>query len=95
MQVAGTLVAIISQQLMAVPGQDGRVAAVEVLVANTAVRKIIRTGKHEQFFSVMQTSTEQGMVTMDKSLKNLYEQGLISYDDAKNRARYPDTFDQL
>jgi len=94
-QLASSLVAIIAQQLMAVPGQEGRVAAVEILIANTAVRKIIRTGKHEQLFSIMQTAGELGMVTMDKSLKNLYEQGLISYDDAKNRARFPDTFDAV
>ena len=59
------------------------------------VRKIIRTSKHEQLTSVMQTSSDQGMITMDKSLKNLYQMGLISYDDAKNRSRYPDAFDNL
>jgi twitching motility protein PilT len=95
MQLAGSLVAILSQQLMPVPGQEGRVAAVELLVANHAVRKIIRTAKHEQLFSVMQTNTELGMVTMDKSLKNLYEQGLIGYEDAKNRARFPESFDAI
>jgi twitching motility protein PilT len=95
MQLAGALVAILSQQLMPVPGQEGRVVAVELLIANVAVRKIIRTAKHEQLFTVMQTNTEQGMITMDKSLKNLYEQGLISYDDAKNRARFPETFDSI
>jgi len=95
MQMSSSLVGIVAQQLLPVPGQGGRVAACEVLVANSAVRKIIRTAKHEQLTSVMQTSSDQGMITMDKSLKNLYQMGLISYDDAKNRCRYPDAFDNL
>ena len=94
-QLANSLVAVVSQQLLPVPGQDGRVAAVEVLIANHAVRKVIRTHKHEQLYTIMQTSTDAGMITMDKALKNLYEQALIGYEDAKNRARFPDSFDKI
>ncbi|MDK2970601.1 MAG: twitching motility protein PilT [Candidatus Sumerlaeota bacterium] len=94
-QVANTIQAIIAQQLIPVPGNRGRVVAVEILVATTAVRKIIRTGKTEQLFTAMQTSWEQGMITMDKSLKTLYQQGLISFDDAISRCRFPSEFDNI
>ena len=94
-QVANTIIAILAQQLLPVPGNRGRVVASEILIANPAVRKIIRSGKTEQLFSTMQTGWEQGMVTMDKSLKTLYQQGLISFEDAISRCKYPLEFDQL
>jgi len=59
------------------------------------VRKIIRSSKTEQLMTLMQTSYEMGMITMDKSLKMLYQQGLISYDDAITRCRYPEAFDSI
>ena len=95
MQLASALVGIVAQQLVPLAGQGGRALAVEILVANSAVRKIIRTAKHEQLTSVMQTSSDLGMTTMDKSLKNLYQLGLISYDDARSRCRYPEAFEAL
>ena len=94
-QLSNTLEGIVSQQLISVPGGRGRVVSSEILVANVAARKIVRTSKTEQLVTLMQTSTEQGMVTMDKSLKNLYQQGLISYDDAITRCKYPEAFDSI
>ena len=92
---ANTLHGILAQQLLPVPGGRGRVVAIEVLLGTTAVRKILREAKTEQLTTIMQTSHEQGMVTMDKSLKLLYQRGLISYDDALAKSRYPDTFDHI
>ncbi|MBX3728196.1 MAG: type IV pilus twitching motility protein PilT [Candidatus Sumerlaeia bacterium] len=94
-QVANTIQAVIAQQLLPVPGNRGRVVAVEILVATTAVRKIVRSGKTEQLYTTMQTGWEQGMITMDKSLKTLYQQGLISFDDAITRCKFPMEFDNL
>jgi twitching motility protein PilT len=94
-QLANTLLGIVAQQLLAIPGGRGRVVATEILIANVAVRKIIRSAKTEQLTTMIQTSYEAGMITMDKSLKNLYQQGLISYDDAISKCKYPDTFDTI
>ncbi len=94
-QMANTIEGIIAQQLIPVPGGRGRVAATEIMIANVAVRKIIRSAKTEQLMTLMQTSYEMGMITMDKSLKMLYQQGLISYDDAITRCRYPEAFDSI
>lgn len=94
-QLANTLQAVIAQQLISIPGSRGRVPACEVLIATIAARKIIRSGKTEQLTTILQTCYDQGMITMDKSLKNLYQQGLISYDDALSHCKFPEAFDTI
>lgn len=92
---ANTMQGIVAQQLLPMPGGRGRVVACEILVATPAVRHILRQAKTEQLMSVMQTMSESGMVTMDKSLKSLYQRGLISYDDAVAKASHPESFEHL
>jgi twitching motility protein PilT len=70
-QLASSLQAILGQQLLAIPGDKGRVVACETLIATSAARQVIRTGKTEQLMTIIQTSSELGMTSMDKSLKNL------------------------
>ncbi len=94
-QLANTLMAIVAQQLIPIPGQKGRALAYEILMATPAVRKTVRTGKTEQLMTLVQTSSDLGMISMDKCLKNLYLQGLISFDDAISRCKFPETFDQI
>ncbi|MCD6385365.1 type IV pilus twitching motility protein PilT [Candidatus Sumerlaeota bacterium] len=94
-QLANTLQGIVAQQLLPVAGGGGRVVAVEILIANVAVRKIIRAAKSEQLITLIQTSYDQGMVTMDKSLKELYTKGLITYDAAISKCKYPEGFDAI
>lgn len=94
-QLANTIQAILAQQLIPIPGNRGRVVAAEILIANHAVRKTIRAGKTEQLMTVIQTCFDIGMISMDKSLKLLYLQGLISFDDAITRCKYPESFDQI
>src|SRR5690606_22637493 len=55
-QLANTLQAVCAQQLLPVPGNRGRVLAAEVLIANLAVRKLIRQGKTEQLTTIIQTN---------------------------------------
>jgi len=94
-QLANTIVGICAQQLLPMPGERGRVVVCEILIATQAVRKIIRSAKTEQLVSVIQTGYDIGMITMDKSLKNLYQQGLISFEDAMSKCRYPESFNQI
>ena len=80
-QLSFVLEAIISQQLL--QGIDGRrVMAAEVLLANSAVRNLIRDGKAEQIMSTMQTSATQGMVTMNQTLGELYLQKKVTFQEA-------------
>jgi twitching motility protein PilT len=95
LQFANTVQGIIAQQLLPMTGGTGRVVAAEVLVVNLAVRKILRSSKNEQLTTHMQTAQEAGNITMDKSLKQLYQKGLITYDMALVKARYPESFEHI
>jgi twitching motility protein PilT len=84
-QLSNSLVAIISQQLL--PSQEGgRVAAIEVMIANSAIRNLIRENKAHQMHSIMQTQTQIGMQTMDQALRDLYHEGTITLDMAMSRS---------
>ena len=84
-QLANMLQAICSQRL--VPSvSGGRIAAAEIMVANSAVRSLIREGKTFQLDTVIQTSAEAGMQTMDRTLANLVLAGTITYDSAREYA---------
>ncbi|MDQ3815520.1 MAG: type IV pilus twitching motility protein PilT [Armatimonadota bacterium] len=87
-QLSNSLVAIVTQQLLPKTG-GGRVAAIEIMIANSAIRNLIREAKAHQMVSIMQTQTQLGMQTMDQALKDLFMQGLIAYDDAVARAHNP------
>ncbi|NLG32198.1 MAG: type IV pilus twitching motility protein PilT [Syntrophomonadaceae bacterium] len=84
-QLANTLQGIITQQLIPRVDGKGRVLACEILVGTPAVRNLIREGKSHLIQSVIQTGASQGMISMEKSLKNLYQQGLISLGEVKKR----------
>jgi len=82
MQLAMSLEGIISQVLMPLKGQKGRVAAREVLVCTRGVKNLIRENKIPQIATAMQTGTDEGMITMDASLTDYCQKGLISYETA-------------
>ena len=84
-QLSNSIVAIISQQLLPKTG-GGRVAALEIMIANSAIRNLIREAKAHQMVSIIQTQTGIGMQTMDQALRDLYMKGDITYDDAMARA---------
>ncbi len=84
-QLANILQGICSQRLIPAIG-GGRVAATEILFANPAVRNIIREGKTHQLDAVIQTSADQGMQTMDRTLIQLVQTGIVSFDEARNYA---------
>ncbi len=88
-QLSMSLLAIVSQRLLARSDESGRVMACEILRNNTAIANLIRDGKTHQVYSVVETASKEGMITMDRSLKNLYNEGLISYDDAICHMRNP------
>lgn len=81
-QLSSVIQAVVSQQLLPRADGKGRVAAFEVMVANPAVRNLVREGKIHQIDTTIQTGAKQGMQTMDSSLINLYVRGLISKDVA-------------
>ncbi len=93
-QLSNILMAIVSQRLVPTIG-GGRVAAAEILVANPAVRNIIREGKSHQLDAVIQTGADKGMQSMDRTLISLIKAGSITYDDAKAFAVDLEEFERL
>ena len=92
-QLSLTLLAIISQRLLPLKTAEGRILACEILRNNTAIANLIRENKTHQIYSVVETSGKSGMVTMDKSVKELYNKGLITYEDAITTMRDPKVLD--
>jgi twitching motility protein PilT len=73
----------------------GRVAALEVLIGSNAVRNLIREGKIHQIPSAIQTSQGIGMQTMEASLRELYDRGLISRETAIEKTGRPELFPEV
>ncbi len=84
-QLSFVLMGVFSQQLIPRASGKGRVLAVEVLVANHAIRSMIREMKAHQIYSVIQTGQREGMQTMNQSLFELCQRGEITYEDAMSR----------
>lgn len=85
-QLAAVLKGIMCQQLIPKVSGEGRVAAVEIMIATAAIKNMIREGKTNQIESSMQTGSKYGMKTMDMSLAELYRKGCISYESAMDYA---------
>jgi len=88
-QLASTLVAVISQVLLPRIDGKGRVAGFEIMFATPAIRNLIREGKTYQILSEIQTGSRYGMIMLDDYLKQLYTQGIISLDAALEMAVEP------
>ena len=86
-----SLRAVISQVLVKRTG-GGRIAAHEIMVATSAIRNLIREDKVAQMYSTIQTGAVHGMQTLDQSLNNLVQAGLVTSGDAKSKAMDKDSF---
>ncbi|MDH3978511.1 MAG: type IV pilus twitching motility protein PilT [Gammaproteobacteria bacterium] len=88
---------VISQQLVPRNGENGLVAALEILVNTSAVANIIRQGKLDQLESTMQGGRRQGMISMDSALKDMLSKGLITgqaaYEAAIEKRSFQDVKD--
>ena len=93
-QLSNILQAICAQRLVPALG-GGRVVAAEILIANPAVRSVIREGKTHQLDTIIQTGADQGMQTMDRTLVKLIQTGVITYDTAKEFAVDIQEFERL
>jgi len=89
-QLSNNLVCIISQQLLRRANGDGRVPANEIMIASPAIRNLIREAKSHQITSMIQTSGNMGMVTMDQCLRDYYLKGWVTLEDAMSRCQNPE-----
>jgi len=82
MQLAATILGILSRRLIPCL-KGGVINAVELMVTNSAIRNLIREGKTHQIDMVIETSSEEGMISLNRSLAALVKQGLISEENAE------------
>src|ERR671921_147177 len=88
--IANSLQAVVTQTLLPTADGNGRVAALEILFPDDAVRNLIRQAKIEQVYSVMQTNTARGMQTMEQALADLTLRRVVNLDEALTRSSRPD-----
>ena len=88
--LAGSLQAVVTQTLLPTADGGGRIAALEILFPDDAVRNLIRQAKIEQVYSVMQTNTARGMQTMEQALADLTIRRVVDLDEALARSSRPD-----
>ena len=90
-QLAAALLCVVSQRLMPRKDQQGRIAAFEVMMATPAIRNLIRENKMHQAKSLMEGGRGAGMLTMDRALRTLYEQDMVTFEDALRYVNNPNS----
>jgi twitching motility protein PilT len=85
-----SLQAVVAQTLLKRIG-GGRIAAHEIMIGTPAIRNLIREDKVAQMYSAIQTGAQAGMQTLDQCLKGLVAQGLVDRNEARAKARVPDS----
>lgn len=92
LQLSTTLQAVVTETLARRKDETGRVAAFEIMVCTPAIRSAIREAKTHQIYTSIQTGSKLGMIQMDQYLKNLFNQGIIDYEEALAHCTNPDEF---
>jgi twitching motility protein PilT len=95
-QLANNIQAVVSQQLLPRASGSGRVPANEIMIATSAIRNLIRENKTHQIPSMIQTSgASHGMVAMDQCLRDLYQKGYVTLEEAFMRATNVDELKKM
>jgi twitching motility protein PilT len=89
-QLSLALLAVISQQLLPAANGIGRYPAVEILVANTGIRNLIRRGDDHQLRANIEMGRNEGMLTMEQSLAELVRAGRVSLETALAHCNHPE-----
>lgn len=94
-QLASVMEAVFSQQLIIHASGVGRVPAIEIMLATSAVRSLIREGKTHQLYNTIQTGAKFGMKTMEQALFELYTNKQITEEDALNHTSHPEDLKRM
>ncbi len=95
LQLANCLRGVVSQLLLPHKDGEGLILATEIMIATPGIRNLIREQETEQIPTLMQTGSQYGMRTMDKCLKELFDQGKITLDAAMSKAKNIEEFSRL
>ncbi|QNN22443.1 PilT/PilU family type 4a pilus ATPase [Planctomycetales bacterium ZRK34] len=93
--LAGTIQAVVSQTLFRRADAKGMVPAVEVMLATSAVRNLIREARTFEIPNVIETNRAMGMMTLDNAISQLYFNGMISREDAIAQANHPEKLERM
>ncbi len=94
-QLSTVLRGVVAQTLVLKKDKQGRAAAREIMVVNSAISNLIREGKTHLIYGSIETGAKAGMISMDKSLAELVKKGIVSIEAAVEKARNPDSLRQL
>jgi twitching motility protein PilT len=94
-QLSTTLEGVIYQLLIPRSDGEGRVAALEIMLATPAIRNLIREGKTYQMMNAIQTGAQHGMQTLNQSLSALYRSKIISHEEAIARSTDPEELKEM
>ena len=94
-QLATVLSGVITQQLLPVTNGSGMVAATEIMLRNNAITSLIRENKTNQIQTVLQSSLQTGMHTLNHSLVQLVRTGTVTLDDAMNVSNEPSNLESM
>lgn len=95
LQFSQAIEAVLSQTLLPRASGKGRIAAFEIMIANAAVRNLIREGKTYELHNVMQLSASEGMQTLDQALADLVRRKLVTLEDAMMKSSSPEKLRKL
>lgn len=93
-QLANVLLGVVSQRLLPKIG-GGRIPAVEIMIKNHAIENLIRENKSYQIDTVIETSSKEGMTSLDRCMAELVKKGLVSIDDVSAYAKNKDYLEML
>jgi twitching motility protein PilT len=93
-QLATVIQAVVSQALLPTTGSRKQVAAFEIMLGTPAIKSVIREGKTPQIYSLIQTGSKFGMVSLDQSLKDLFLKNLVTLEDALAKSSNPVELEQ-
>lgn len=94
LQLSNVIEAVFSQRLIPAT-QKGRAVAYEIMLGSTAIKTAIREGKTHQIESILETSQETGMATLERSLADLVKRGEVSLDEAQSWSLRPEELMRL
>ena len=94
-QLATVLSGVITQQLLPLTNGSGMVAATEIMLRNNAITSLIRENKTNQIQTVLQSSIQAGMHTLNHSLVQLVRTGMVTLDDAMNVSNEPSNLESM
>lgn len=94
-RISQALKAVVAQNLVPTVNGKGRAVVAEILMVNTAVANLIESGKSKQIYSVMESSTRQGMQTLDQALARLVVAKKITLDSGRSLCRDIGSFERM